>query len=123
MTQDGQTVSKRMEFIDDHNQSCRRPDQLVESGNTFGADQSLTTHQFLFNGIQRANRVEQIKIADIANGVWKMFQSVECLSSFEIQKHKMQIIRAVLHGERQAPTDEQFRFSRTRGACYHGMRS
>ena len=67
--------------------------------------------------------MEQIKIADIANGVGKMFQSVECRSSFEIQKHKMQIIRAVLHGERQAPTDEQFRFSRTRGACYHGMRS
>ena len=96
----GQTVAKRVELVDDHDQSCRRIGQLIETGDTFGTHQSLTPNQLLFYGVQCTDRMGQIKIANIANRVWKLFQGVERRSALEIQKHEMQIVRAVLHGER-----------------------
>lgn len=96
----GQTVAKCVELVDDHDQSCRRIGQLVETGDTFGAHQSLTPNQFLFDGVQCTDRMGQVKIANISNRVRKLFQGIERRSALEIQKHEMQIVRAVLHGER-----------------------
>lgn len=96
----GQTVAKRVELVDDHDQSCWRIGQLIETRDAFGAHQSLTSNQLLFDGVQCTDRMGQVKIANVANRVWKLFQGVECRSALEIQKHEMQIVRAILHGER-----------------------
>ena len=86
-----------MEFVNDHHEPCRGMGKLVESGNAFGTYQGLPACQFLFYGVQRTDGMGEVKIADVAHGMRQTLQSVEGRSSFEIQKHKMQIIANAMH--------------------------
>ena len=63
----------------------------------------------------------EVKIADVAHGMRQTLQSVECRSSFEIQKDEMEGLRTMPNRQCHAPTDQQFGFPRACGPRDHGM--